>query len=129
MAFFLVFSFEAYNQVALMQNILPVFDVETYAHDAAAAPFTTGAWLSLMLVTTLIPTFLHGILVLTSPLAVALWPDRARLDLAGKLERYETLDEAERKTVCRRAANWLTHGRRFLWLAASVLFLAILILL
>lgn len=119
MALTLAFGFEVYNQLAAWQG-KPVFDVARHIAEAAAAPFTEGAWLSLMLLTTLVPTLLHLVVVLMSPLGVLFISDR-RERWAVNLENWDALDEATRSRTRRGVANWLARGRFGLWVLALVL--------
>jgi hypothetical protein len=73
-----------------------------------------------------VPTFLHGLVLIASPLAVAVLPDARRLALAEGLESYDALPEERRITVRRRAAWWLTRARVGTWTVAAVLFPVVL---
>ncbi len=119
MALSLAFGFELYNQFAALQDS-PAFDLAKHIAEAAAAPFTKGAWLSLMLLTTLVPTLLHLVVVLMSPLGVLFLSDR-RERWAANLENWDALDETTRSRTRREVANWLARGRFGLWVLALVL--------
>jgi hypothetical protein len=126
MAFALALGFELYNEVAIRQRGEPVFALPPFVDAAAADPLLTGFWLTAMLGTTLVPTFLHGLVLIASPLAVAVLPDARRLALAEGLEGYDALPEERRIAVRRKAAWWLTRARVGTWTVAAVLFLVVL---
>ena len=71
MAFFLAFGFEAYNRIAIAQRgeDLPVFALGPFLAAAADHPWTDGLWLTVMLISTLVPTALHVVALLASPIA------------------------------------------------------------
>ncbi len=124
MAFVLALGFEAYNQASLWTGPAHAFDLEVYVDGAAAAPFTEGAWLSLMLLTTLLPTFLHVVVVWMSPLGL-LFLSARREAWADHLERWDELDDATRSRTRRAVAAWVAHGRIGLWLLAGLLALGL----
>ncbi len=132
MAFMLALGFEAYNQASLWQASLwqaslwqgeGAFDLEAYVEGAAAAPFGEGAWLTLMLLTTLVPTFLHVAVVWMSPLGFV-FLSAGRRRWATDLERWDDLDEATRSRTRRAVAAYVAHDRIGLWLLAGLLSIA-----
>lgn len=124
MAFMLALGFEAYNQVSLWRGPGGAFDLEAYVAGAAAAPFTEGAWLTLMLLTTLVPTFLHVVVVWMSPLDLLFLSARRR-QWADDLDRWADLDEGGRSRTRRAVAAYIAHGRIGLWLLAGLLTLGL----
>ncbi len=88
MAFFLAFGFEAYNRIAIIQRgqDLPVFDLGPFLANAADHPWTDGLWLTVMLISTLVPTALHVVALLASPIALVTLPTEKRL-AAGRRAR------------------------------------------
>ncbi|MEZ5933124.1 MAG: hypothetical protein R3F54_14460 [Alphaproteobacteria bacterium] len=55
LAFLLGYGTESYNQVTLARSGLLAFDIEPMIEHAVAAPFGEGLWLTLMLLTPMIP--------------------------------------------------------------------------
>lgn len=128
MAFVLALGFEVYNELAIRQRGQPVFALGPFIDAAAADPLLTGFWLTAMLGTTLVPTFLHVGILIASPLALAFLPDARRLELAAGLEGYDALPEDKQAAVRRKTAWWLTRARVGTWTVAGLLFLAVLAL-
>lgn len=66
------------------------FDYDAAGEIARAAqdPGGQGIWLTIMLFTTLIPTFLHLCMVAASPLSVCFLGEEKRQDWAAKLDRF-----------------------------------------
>jgi hypothetical protein len=126
MAFLLAFGFEAYNQVSDWWGER-AFDLEGYVDAAAAAPFSDGAWLTLMLLTTLVPTFLHVVVVWMSPLGLLFLPTRRR-EWADDLECWDKRNEATRSRTGRAVAAYVAHGRIWLWVVAGLLALGLFVL-
>jgi hypothetical protein len=77
-----------------------------------------------MLLTTLVPTFLHVVVVCMSPLGF-LFLSARRHEWAKNLEAWDTLDKDTRSRTRRAVAAWMAHGRIFLWLAAGLVALAL----
>ena len=121
MAYTLALGFEGYNEFAQFQRHEAVFALRTMIEAAAASPWHSGFWLTAMLLTTLLPTFGHGLVLLGSPLGVVFIPDRQRLALAEALDGYEQMDKSKQAALRRRAAGWIIHGRVLSQLAALAL--------
>jgi hypothetical protein len=73
-----------------------------------------------MLLTTLLPTFAHAVIILGAPLGVVLIPDRKRLALAQDLDNFATAGERQR-SICARAALWHVQQRTTGWLIGAAL--------
>ena len=123
MAFMLALGFEGYNQLSLLRGE-GAFDLVPYVEGAAAEPFGEGAWLTLMLLTTLVPTFLHVAVVWASPVGLVFVSARRR-QWADDLEQWDELDEATRSRTRRAVAFYVAHGRIGLWLVAGLLALGL----
>jgi hypothetical protein len=128
MAFFLAFGFEAYNRMAIAQRgeDLPVFALEPFLANAADHPWTEGLWLTVMLISTLVPTALHMVALLASPLALVTLPTEKRLKLAAEIESYH-LDPERQASIQRRAGRYVArerHGALVLAAGLSVLLIA-----
>jgi hypothetical protein len=121
MAYTLALGFEGYNEFAKFQRHEAVFALRPMIEAAAASPWHSGFWLTAMLLTTLLPTFGHGLMLLGSPLGVVFIPDRQRLALAEALDGYEQIDPRKQAALRRRAAGWIIHGRVMGQLAALAL--------
>lgn len=130
MAYLLAVGFAGYNQVAiaLSDEGRGAFGLERFIERAAAAPWTDGLWLTVMLVSTLVPTFLHLIMLLASPIALVALPTEKRLALAADLDTYA--DQPERQaSIRRRAGKYVArekHGALALATFLLVLLLAML---
>jgi hypothetical protein len=120
MAFALGLGFQAYNDLAVLWNEKPPFDLATIIDSTANDPWGEGFWFTLMLLTTLLPTFVHGIMLLGSPLGVLLIPDRKRLALAEDLENYASAGERQ-ANIRLRAARWHVQERLRHWLLGGLL--------
>jgi len=120
MAFALGLGFQIYNDLAVLGHETQPFNLSSVIETTAAHPFGEGFWFTLMLLTTLLPTFGHGIMLLGSPLGVLLIPDRKRLALAEDLERYATAGERQ-PNIRRRAARWHVQERLSHWLLGGAL--------
>lgn len=86
----------------------------------ALPPWTEGFWVTMMLLTTLLPTIGHGVMLLGSPLGLLLIPDRKRLALAADLDGYANAGDRQ-PSIRRRAARWHVQERTVGWLLGSVL--------
>jgi hypothetical protein len=130
MAYLLAFGFAAYDQVAigLSYDGVGAFDLDFYIERAAAAPSTDGLWLTIMLISTLVPTFLHMVMLLASPMALVALATEKRLALAADLDTYA--DQPERQaSIRRRAGQYVArekHGALALATFVVVLLLAVL---
>jgi hypothetical protein len=121
MAYALAFGFEGYNELGKFQRGQPVLPGLAGLIDAAAAdPRTTGFWLAAMLFTTLLPTFLHGVMLLGSLAGFLFIPDRRRMALALALEGYDAAGD-QQASIRRQVARWITHGQMLTYLAALAL--------
>ncbi|MEZ5936082.1 MAG: hypothetical protein R3F54_30105 [Alphaproteobacteria bacterium] len=131
MAFALSFGVEAYNQGlgAPDQTGLPSFDLRPYIEQAAAAPFSDGLWLSTMLLSTLVPTALHLVLLLASPLILLFVPTEQRIALANELGSYDRLPKQQQEAIRQRAALYVARERPRAIIAAAALFGLLLTLL
>ena len=119
-AFFLAFAFESYNQLAsalgpAAYQLVPFIDA------AALAPWGQGLWLTVMLLSTLVPTALHGVMLLASPLALLFLATPQRAGLADALDGFEEADETEQLRILRLTGRYL-HRRQLAWVGGAVLF-------
>ena len=78
-----------------------------YIDAAAASPFGEGLWVSVMLLSTLFPTVLHGLMALAGAFALFTPVTAARLTLAGDLERLDQLEELQKSSPCSAPAGIL----------------------
>ncbi len=124
MAFFLAFGFEAYNRIAIAQRgeDLPVFDLGPFLANAADHPWTDGLWLTVMLISTLVPTALHMVALLASPIALVTLPTEKRLALAGELETYDEQPERQ-ASIQRRTGRYVARERHAALAVAAGLFI------
>ena len=124
MAFFLAFGFEAYNRIAIIQRgqDLPVFDLGPLLANAADHPWTDGLWLTIMLISTLLPTGLHVVALLASPIALVTLPTEKRLLLADELESYDQQPERQ-ASIQRRAGRYVARERHAALALAAGLFI------
>ena len=120
MAFALGLGFQVYNDLAIMKGGTPPFDLPKMIDAVALHPWTEGFWVTMMLVTTLLPTIGHGVMLLGSPLGLMLIPDSKRLALAEDLDGYAMAGE-RRPSICRRAARWHVQERTVGWVLGGVL--------
>lgn len=122
MAFALGLGFQAYNDLAVSGGDKPPFDLPGMIAATAQHPWREGFWLTLMLLTTLLPTFGHGIMLLGSPLGLMLIPDRKRLELADELELYNAATSDEQADIRYHAARWHVQERLASWVLGGTLF-------
>lgn len=128
MAFALGLGFQVYNDLSVLHGEAQTFkDLPGMIQAAAKHPWTEGFWLTLMLLTTLLPTFGHGIMLLGSPLGLMLLPDGKRLQLAEELELYNAADSDEQADIRYRAARWHVQERLASWLLGGALFFWLLV--
>ena len=120
MAFALGLGFQAYNDLAMFWHESEPLNLLAVIAATAYDPWGEGFWFTLMLLTTLLPTFGHGIMLLGSPLGLLLIPDRKRLELADELEHYATAGERQ-PNIRFRAARWHVQERLTHWLLGGVL--------
>jgi hypothetical protein len=127
MAFFLAFGFEAYNRLAVAQRgeDLPVFFLGPFLANAANHPWTEGLWLTVMLLSTLVPTALHMVALLASPLALVTLPTEKRLQLAFELDTYGQQPERQ-GSIQRRAGRYVARERHGALVLAAGLFVLLL---
>jgi hypothetical protein len=121
MAFALGMAFQAYDDLAFFQGGQGPLQLHSKIQALAQDPWHEGFWFSLMLLTTLLPTFGHGVILLGSPLGVALIPDAQRQSLADDLEQYDTAG-ARQVDICLRAARWHAQERLAGWGLGLLLF-------
>ena len=88
--------------------------------DHAAASGSANFWLLAMLLTTLLPTLGHAVVLLGSPLGVFFITDRKRQELAGALDSYETAGE-KKASILRRTAQWIVFEEKTSLFAAFLL--------
>jgi hypothetical protein len=124
MAYTLALGFGLYNEIAQHQQHAAVFKLRETIQNAAAAPGSEGFWLSAMLLTTLLPTFGHGVMLLGSPLGLMI-PGGKRLQLATTLEDYDTAGDGQAR-IRREVAHWITYGQ---WAGIGAGLLLLLLLL
>lgn len=111
MAYALAFGFEGYNELGLFQRGKPVLpDLPARIDAAAADPWGVGFWLAAMLFTTLLPTFLHGVMLLGSLAGFLFIPDSRRKKLAEDLDGYDSAGDRQ-ASIRREIARWLTQGQ------------------
>ena len=127
MAYFLAFGIETYNEFIKLQNQqIAMAGLREMIETTALQPFKEGFWILSMLLTTLIPTFGHGIMLLGSPLGLVFLPDSKRLELADELDNYNSVIEKQ-VTVRRKAATWIVRGQMLTYLVALFLFVWLLV--
>lgn len=84
----LVATIEGYNALALSFNIRPPLELEALIGVVAAHPWgSDGIWVTIMLLSTLVPTAAHGVMLVASGLT--LWPGGKRR------QRYAALLEGD----------------------------------
>ena len=120
MAFGLAFGFNFYNEFAKLKNHQPVFPGLRDMIDHAAASGSANFWLLAMLLTTLLPSLGHAVVLLGSPLGVFFITDRKRQELAGALDSYETAGE-KKASILRRTAQWIVFEEKTSLFAAFLL--------
>lgn len=122
MAWALAFGFALYDEIATWKEARSAFpELAAMVTSAAAAPFGAGFWLTAMLVTTLFPTLLHGLVLLASPLGLVFLPGKKRQDLAEMLELYDAANEGEQAAIRHEVAVWVTRGQLLAWLGGGLL--------
>lgn len=127
MAFALGLGFQVYNDLALLRGETAPFDLPALIHTVQSDPFHEGFWFTLMLLTTLLPTFGHGVMLLGAPVGLLLVPNAKRLALADELELYDAATEGEQADIRQRAARWHVQERIIRWLLAGLLFIWLLL--
>ena len=121
MAWALAFGFALYDEIATWKEAKSAFpELAAMVTRAAAEPFGPGFWLTAMLVTTLFPTLLHGLVLLASPLGLVFLPGKKRRDLAEMLELYEAANEGEQAAIRHEVAVWVTRGQLLAWLGGGL---------
>ena len=121
MAFTIALGFELFNQVILARTGQPAFELRPFLEASAAAPFGVGFWLSVMLLSTLLPTLLHILLLCISPFAIRALPSSDRLALAEELRAYGTPSEDKLASIRRRAAKHFARERHLRFVPATSL--------
>jgi hypothetical protein len=127
LAFCLAFAVEGWNQYAEARTCCMAYDLVPYIKDAAAAPWTAGLWLTVMLLSTLAPTVLHGVALLASPLVLLVIGSPRRAALATALAGYERARHPE--AVLQDVGWYLARSQVWAWTVASLLMLFLLALL
>ncbi len=130
LACFLGFAFQSYQNTDVWWSGRErgTLALPAYIDIASAAPLNDGLWLTAMLVSTLIPTFLHGVIVIAGALGLFVPVTTDRLKLADGLETLNNLGEQQRKLVLQRAGRYFANGRPALWALATLLLLILLVL-
>ena len=95
LAFALAFGVESYNQYGLWRSGEEVYELRDFVRKAAEKPWTEGLWLTAMLLSTLVPTFLHFALLLASPLVMFVTGNPKRAALAAALDGYDAAEETD----------------------------------
>jgi hypothetical protein len=124
MAFFLAFGFESYNRIAMLQQGAehPAFVLAPFLANAADHPWSGGLWLTVTLLSTLLPTALHMVALLASPIALVTLPSEKRLALATDLEGYDRQPERH-ASIQRRAGRYVARERHAALALAAGLFI------
>lgn len=132
LAWFLGLAFESYHNIGVWwhsaeQGPLPqlIQDIK----NAAAEPFSKGLWLTAMLLSTLIPTLLHGAMAIAGALSLFTPVTAVRKSLAEDLEALDHLDEKTQALVLQRAGRHIANGRPGIWFLAVFLLLGLVALL
>ena len=141
MAFSISFGFEVYHQLtAPNQEIAATFKLESFIKQATTQPLGEGLWLTTMLLSTLVPTVLHLVLILVGPAVLVFVSTKRRIALAEDLDSYSNLphrnslalsrlsdemchfnhDEFQ-ANVKRRAVLYVTRERRLAFIGATAL--------
>ena len=125
MAFALGLAFESYDLYANLQavDMLSKADQTGYAETLRDDPLGAGLWVTLMLITTLIPTVIHFGMVVGAILPATLLPDHHRQALAEKLMALgetpppvKTTDRETWAATIRESAKFAAGYRwRMLW--------------
>ncbi len=99
MAFALGLAFESYDLYANLDAVVLYAETEAgptgYAADLRNDPLGQGLWITLMLLTTLIPTVIHFGMVIGAILPATLLPDARRRQLASNLAALGPAPPAE----------------------------------
>jgi len=126
LAFALAFGVESYNQFGIWRSGDVVYNLRMFVGEAAESPWTEGFWLTAMLLSTLVPTFLHFALLLASPLVMLVMGSPKRAALAAALDSY---DEAEHQDAVLQRVGWhLACSQYLAWAAALLLTILLLTL-
>lgn len=120
MAFALGLGFQIYNDLAIVGEEPPPFNLPAMIDSVTLHPWSEGFWFTLMLLTTLLPTIGHGIMLLGSPLGVMLSPENKRIALADALDGYATAGDHQ-PSIRRRAARWHVQERLLGWVLGGAL--------
>lgn len=126
MAFALGLGFQVYNDFAILKGQSTPFDLVAVIDTDARDPWGDGFWITMMLLTTLLPTFGHGVMLLGAPLGVMLIPDHKREALADDLDNYANAGDRQ-ANIRRRAARWYMQERTATWLLGGVLLFWLLV--
>lgn len=121
----LAFGVEGYNQFAEWRTGSGVYDLVAFVVEAARNPWTEGFWLTAMLISTLVPTFLHFALLLASPLALVAGSAR-RTELANALEAYDAAANPEK--ILNDVGWRLARIQYLAWAGAALVTLLLLVL-
>ncbi len=126
------FAFESYHNIGIWWGEIERGPLPALTNDiaiAAAEPFGKGLWMTAMLLSTLLPTLLHGVMAIAGAVTLFRPVTAARRSLAEDLEALDYLDEGKRALVLQRAGRYVANGRPAVWLFATLLILALLFLL
>ena len=126
LAFALAFGVESYNQFAEARTGNQVYDLATFVRDAAAKPWTEGFWMTAMLISTLVPTFLHFALLLASPLVMLVFASPKRAELATALQDYDRAFEKD--AILNKVGWYLARTQYVAWTGAILLTILLLVL-
>ena len=128
LGWFLGFAFQSYHNIGVWYGGAEnaPLALPAYIDAAAAAPFGEGLWVSAMLLSTLIPTFLHGAMAIAGALALFTPVTAARLKLADDLEMLDQVDAKQQNIILQRAGRHFANGRPGLWTFATLLLLILL---
>ncbi|MDE0221276.1 MAG: hypothetical protein OXJ90_18555 [Spirochaetaceae bacterium] len=96
--------------------------VEILVRSAVDHPWRPGwgLWYSVMLMSTLVPTAVHGLFLFASPLSMVTARRRKRRLIAGDLRRWSSLDTPNRKRVAADASEFRYQSMAPLIFAAAV---------
>ncbi len=131
LAWFLGFAFESYHNVGIWWDGIEQAPLPGLASDigiAAAEPFGKGLWMTAMLLSTLLPTLLHGVVAIAGAVTLFRPVTADRRSFADDLEALDDLNEAKRALVLQRAGRYVANGRPAVWLFATLLLLALIAL-
>lgn len=79
-----------------------------------------------MLVSTLIPTLLHGVILLASPLVLLALASPKRAAMAAALAGYDGATEADQKPILQDVAWYLARRQWLAWAGATLMLLTLL---